>query len=292
MTQGGKRGGKRTSRRLTSQPLAEKKSRVGLIEKLYGKPKGWLKRNGGITVKGFESVPFKIVGPEHILAEISGKAVKVAIPLCDLESMRVFRSTDNSGRLLFLQKGKKQSVWYSDRAYEVSFVCYSKLPEPNHDYSSTPLHDLFLKANVGIYPSRGAGRGVVAFFNNFKWYDQVPRPLEQQPASGDTRPPAYLKGKGFGLLVNSLLRLECYRAGVKKAFAQIDNRPESLRLAELNGFRVPTEEELELAESAQVCMQNLKDGEMRPFSRQKRQEFEGSSCALMAMDLPGRPGQK
>jgi len=260
--------------------------RVNRLSKYYSMARNWFSRGGKISAEGYERVSFEHAG-KGIIATIGGKRTSIGTEKDNRGLKFVFRATDGSGRLLLVRDWGKRHDDVTG-SYRLSISVATKLPEQ----FSRPIEEPLLESRFYIYPGEITGKGHgIAVFKSFEWKTHLagiwPYRSAKQLRPGETRAPDYLKGKRFGIFIDSLVRQVCFEEGVTKAFAQVQNLKTSQRFTELGGFRPATNAELKLAEKSPLYLETEEAGKsvFRPFSMAKRERFE-KNCTLMVLDLP------
>jgi len=207
----------------------KKNRRKGNKPKFYEKARQWFSVKGRIRTEGFRRVAFRNRG-EFIEIETSKGKIKVmkrresAIYAGIEKPLYAFESSE--GRIILVTKGRykiKEAENLAINAYTVAEEAGAFFLEP-----------------VATASAHISKEHKVAYMTHFQW-------LHEEGAGKDLYlAPGWLRGKGFGLFLDSLRHVELARLGVRKWFANIANNPESRKFAELRGFRRITREEATL----------------------------------------------
>jgi len=197
--------------------------------KYYRKARTWFSVKGQIKVAGFERIAVKKEGPYLIV----GKRNVAIAPWAPYEEpLFAFRATAGSDRIIIV--GKRIEKTLNRVKIEINAYCGTL------GKSERTALERFASANAKYYPKYNAVVG-----SDFVWWGS-----DRKYVEGENQEiwltPEWLKGKGFGLFLDSIRTMELAKLGVRKWFAPILQNPYSREFAELRGFRKLTKEEVEV----------------------------------------------
>ncbi|MEM4662411.1 MAG: hypothetical protein QXM75_00055 [Candidatus Diapherotrites archaeon] len=207
---------------------------IGNKPKFYEKARAWYKKQGKIDVPGFKRIEIKN-NKNSLLVVFNGKRYelrKFGQGYANiLRKKPIYTFVSEQGRILvvteFLHKTLTKELVLEIDAYHADLLA--------GDVGFRRL----LHTNVNIILDLE-----IAYDSYFYWCQGV----NKKHLTGQA--PEWLKGKGFGLFVESLRQIRLAKLGVSKWFASIIPEKESLEFAELRGFRKPTLEEILLLAKA------------------------------------------
>ncbi len=199
--------------------------------KYYEKARKWYRIRGKIKAEGFEPLSFERHGPLIELKAKDGYIARVPIDIYE-KPLFAFRATDGSNRCIIVSK--KIEVYKGQT--KVRFNAYQGIPR--EDGFLLPMKFAF--ADAAYLPKHGA-----VIMSNFRWLNSDRRHGQQGSLNSVGLAPSWIKGKGFGLFLDSLRLVEISKLGAKKWFTTILQNPHSKGFANLRGFRKLTREEAE-----------------------------------------------
>ena len=202
---------------------------IGNKSKYYSKARQWYSVNGSIRVPGFRRVKFVNYRDCVNITTSKGriKVLKYKNGYADIrleKPLYAFEAQD--GKVLLVTKNR----YKAGDSQKLAINAYVVVPA-GKAYAPKPLATA--KASI-------SKRYKIAYFSDFRWLTDMKKDVKLALA------PEWLKGRGFGLFLDSLRHVELARLGVRKWFASILNTPQSKAFAELRGFRKPTRVEAEL----------------------------------------------
>lgn len=209
-----------------------KESRPKIRRKYYEKARKWYRTREEIKVSGFEPVGIKRSG---VLIELKAKDSSVVKTTMDIheEPLFAFRATDGSKRYIIV--GKKIEKFKEQ--IKIRFNAYYGIPQKESNFL-IPMR--FVHAYATYIPEEK-----IILTSNFQWLHSDRKHTQLSELNRINLTPSWLKGKGFGLFLDSLRQIEISKLGAKKWFTTIMPNPHSRAFAELRGFRKLKKEEAE-----------------------------------------------
>jgi len=197
--------------------------------KYYEKARKWYRIRGKIKVEGFEPLSFERHGPLIELKDKGSSIAKAPINIYE-KPLFAFRATHGNNRCVIVTKKIEA---YKGQT-KVRFNAYQGIP--GEDGFLLPMKFAF--ADATYLPKHGA-----VIMSNFRWLNSDRRHGQQGSLNSVDLAPSWIKGKGFGLFLDSLRLVEISKLGAKKWFTTILQNPHSEGFANLRGFRKLTREE-------------------------------------------------
>lgn len=198
--------------------------------RFYKKARRWYSTGGRIKAEGFRRIKMVNYKDYIILTTSKGKVRVQKQEAKDSANIMLekplFAFEAENGKILLVTKG--------------GFRAGSGEKIAINAYVVEPLADAHILRTLATAKASISKKHKIAYFSDFGWLTDTKANTKISLA------PEWLRGKGFGLFLDSLRQIELAKKGVRKWFASIVNAPQSRQFAQLRGFRKPTKKEAEL----------------------------------------------